>query len=66
MIAMVHRVLPQLQILQVDTGTSGYGAKRVLDSLDIQAGRICQYSIHSPQQGPPTANVYSIIDQISR
>ncbi len=34
-IAVVHRVLPQFQILEVDTGAAGYGAKGVLDSFDL-------------------------------
>ncbi len=34
-LAMVHRILPQLQIFQVYAGAPGHGAERVLDSFDL-------------------------------
>ena len=37
---VVHYVFPQFQIFQVYTGTLGYTAYGVLDSLDSQAGSV--------------------------
>lgn len=47
---VVHCILPQLQVFQIDTGSPSDAAQRIIDNLDLQAGRIGQNGVHSPQQ----------------
>ena len=57
---MVHGVLPYLQVLEVDAGTSGHATERVFDGMDLQAGGVGQDGVQGVEAGAAAAG-YALI-----